>query len=107
MPSNYLAVRVFTARRQSKNEDDRDSQRVASDRENRRTAEENALLTVRPGVANMRRVLLVLVIAAAQASLGCAVYSRSGYLAAKQRYDECIQASHGSQDCEFERLDIH
>ena len=100
-------MRLSTARRQSKIEDDRVSQWVASARKNRRTAEENAPLTVRPGVTNMRSVLLVLVIAAAQASLGCAVYSRSGYLVAKQRYDECVQASRGSQDCEFERLDTH
>jgi hypothetical protein len=52
---------------------------------------------------NMRTVLFVMAIAAAQASLGCATESRSKYLAARDRYEDCVRASTDGQKCRLLR----
>jgi hypothetical protein len=55
--------------------------------------------TVGLEAANMRTVLFVMAIAAAQASLGCATESRNEYLAARDRYEDCLRASTDGQEC--------
>jgi hypothetical protein len=48
---------------------------------------------------DMRTVILVVAIAMAQASLGCAIDSCNKYLTAKNKYENCFRANDDRQKC--------